>query len=154
LAERIERVMWVHREFQPTRVAYEEYGMQADIEAIKMEQERQKYRFDIQPLGGKLAKFDRIQGLAPTFEQGRIYAPASLFVPLKETGELHDMIDIFVRHEFTAWPYAAHDDMLDVLARINDPDLGVIWPRAADSASRMQRRMTQRVPRKAYGWVT
>ena len=151
LAERIDLVMWMHREYRPLRVGYEQYGMQADIEAILMEQGRQKYRFDIAPLSGQLAKYDRIQKLAPLFEQGKIWFPRSLFVATKDREGLIDMCETFRSEEYTAFPYSSHDDMLDSLARIADPDLGVIWPRASET--RGLRAANRRVDGRAAAWV-
>lgn len=152
LLERINLVMWLHRTFSPRAIGYEQYGMQADIEAIRDEQQRQRYRFDITPLGGKLSKFDRIQGLTPLFEQGRMYFPPTMMVALKETGEMVDMMHIFRREEYEAYPYAGHDDMLDALARITDPELGVIWPKP-EQTGRVAIRRHKRVPAHTAAWV-
>jgi predicted phage terminase large subunit-like protein len=127
LAERIELVMEMHRIWQPKAVGYEQYGMQADIQAIEIEQKRVGYRFDIIPLGGQVSKFDRISGLIPMFEQGNIYIQHRCVVQTRDSG-LQDMVAAFRDQEFMAWPYSAHDDMLDALARIMEPDLGVRWP--------------------------
>jgi hypothetical protein len=39
-----------------------------------------------------------------------------------------NLIDAFVEEEFAAFPVAQHDDMLDCLASILDPELQVRWP--------------------------
>lgn len=153
LIERTKLLFWVHREFQPRAVGYEEYGMQADIEHIKFVQDQDKYRFDIIPLGGTTAKFDRIQGLAPLFESGKIWLPPTLFAAIKDRGgEMIDMVNDFVTNEYTAWPYAAHDDMLDALARVTDPTLGIVYPRAS-SVDRYATPPQRRVARQRVGWV-
>jgi phage terminase large subunit-like protein len=154
LIERTNLVFWAHREFQPLVVAYEEYGMQADIEHIRYVQQEEHYRFDVTPLGGKLSKFERISGLAGNFERGQIWLPPTLFVPILERGgEMLDQVHVFVTHEYTAWPYAIHDDMLDCLARINDPALGVKWPRATESNSRYMRVPQRRVSKQMTQWI-
>jgi phage terminase large subunit-like protein len=153
LVERINLVMWLHKEFKPMAIGYEQYGLMADVEAIRIEQDRAKYRFDITELGGTLAKFDRIQALAPLFEQRRVYLPATCFVASKDRGQMIDMVDEFVRHEYTAHPYSIHDDMLDAFARILDPMLGVKWPRATESNSRYMRVPQRRVNREMTRWV-
>lgn len=127
LAERIDLLFEMHREYQPRGVGYEQYGMQADIQAIEIEQRRQGYRFQVTPLGGQLSKFDRISGLIPLFEQGRIWLPARCVINTRDDG-MKDMVHTFRNDEFLAWPYAGHEDMLDALARITDPELHVIWP--------------------------
>lgn len=127
LAERIELVMEMHQIWKPKKVGYEQYGMQADIQAIQIEQKRAGYRFDIIPLGGQVSKFDRISGLIPLFSQGKVYMQHRCPVRTRDDG-LQDMVTAFRDQEFAAWPYSAHDDMLDALARITDPELGVQWP--------------------------
>ena len=90
-------------------------------------QERENYRFSIIPLGGKLAKNDRIRQLIPIYEQGRMYLPESCFRTDYE-GKVHDLVDVFLNEEYDAFPVPVHDDMLDCQARILDEDLGAIWP--------------------------
>ena len=41
-----------------------------------------------------------------------------------------NLIDVFVEQEYMAFPVAAHDDLLDCLARVTDPDLHLKWPEA------------------------
>jgi phage terminase large subunit-like protein len=127
LSERIDLVFEMHREYQPRGVGYEQYGMQADIDAIEIEQRRQGYRFKITPVGGQVAKFDRISTLIPLFEQGRIWFPPRCTILTRDDGMV-DMVQRFRDDEFLAWPYAGHEDMLDGLARITDPDLQIRWP--------------------------
>ena len=57
----------------------------------------------------------------PLFEQGRIILPTvTVPDPLRP---LHRRpIDALVEEEYMAFPVSTHDDMLDCLARIEDPD--------------------------------
>lgn len=72
LTGRCRAVMALHRKWhQPAhriqKVGYEEYGMQADIEALNWLQEHENYRFDDTPLSGtKLTKADRIKCMVPS----------------------------------------------------------------------------------------
>ncbi|HEU6437202.1 MAG TPA: hypothetical protein VE028_07095 [Nitratidesulfovibrio sp.] len=117
----------LHRAWRPLSVGYEKYGMQADIEHVRAEQERRNYRFDITPLGGPMPKKDRIRRLVPEFEQGRMLLPHRLpFVDAE--GKRRDLAREFVDEEYLAFPVSRHDDMLDCLARILDPDLGAEFP--------------------------
>jgi len=89
-----------------------------------------------------MAKEDRIRRLMPLFEQGRIILPPTRFRTLYDRSTVN-LIDAFVEEEYMAFPVAAHDDMLDCLARIEDPELKVKWPqseadRRAHSSSRQQ----------------
>ncbi len=128
LTERADLIMAWHRKWQPQAVGYEQYGMMADIEHIRDRQDRENYRFDIKPLGGAMPKVDRIRRLIPWFERGRIFLMPKLTKTNYE-GRLEDLTQAFINDEYLAFPVAAHDDMLDALARFLDPDLPVAWPR-------------------------
>lgn len=121
----------LHRAWRPLATGYEKYGMQADIEHVRAEQERRNYRFDITPLGGPMPKKDRIRRLVPEFEQGRMLLPHHL--PFMDAeGKRRDLTREFVDEEYLAFPVSRHDDMLDCLARILDPDLGAEFPALDD----------------------
>ncbi len=128
LTERADLIMAWHRKWQPQAVGYEQYGMMADIEHIRDRQDRENYRFDIKPLGGAMPKVDRIRRLIPWFERGRIFLMHKLTKTNYE-GRSEDLTQAFINDEYLAFPVAAHDDMLDALARFLDPDLPVAWPR-------------------------
>ncbi len=133
LTMRGETVMNLHRQWQPSLVAYEEYGMQADIEFVKFLQKRDLYEFDVTPLGGSMKKELRILRLVPYFENGfksvedggdglpksRIIFPTR-HEQVDYQGRSHDLVKDFIEHEYTAFPVLDHDDMLDNLARIVD----------------------------------
>lgn len=127
LAERARALFRLHRLHRPLGVGYERYGMQADIEHIRHVQEAERYRFAISELGGRLAKNDRIRRLVPLFEQGKIFLPPSLMF-IDAEGRQRDLVREFTDEEYLAFPTAAHDDMLDCLARISDPELGARFP--------------------------
>lgn len=128
LTGRVNAVMALHAKWQPKGlVGYEEYGLQADIEAIKDEQERRNYRFEILPLGGKIKKEDRIKRLVPLFENGRFFLPQSI-VRTDWEGKAVELVRTFVQEEYLAFPVAAHDDMLDCASRILDEDMLTVKP--------------------------
>ncbi len=127
LTERTTRVFQLHRKYRPLAVGYEQYGMQSDIEHIQDIQARENYRFDITELKGKLAKNERISRLSPLFEQGRMYLPWRC-LHIDYEGHQQDLARNFIDEEFKAWPYGAHDDMMDCLSRICDEDLGAEFP--------------------------
>lgn len=128
LREKAQMLMHLHREYKPiTAVGYEQYGMQADIQAIKEYQSQENYHFKIKPLGGNIKKEDRIQRLIPIFEQGRILMPDRL-IRSNRDGEQIDLVKSFVDEEYLAWPYARHDDMLDCFSRICDDDFPIRAP--------------------------
>ncbi len=127
LTERADALFYLHRKWKPNSVGYEKYGMQADIEYIKERQARENYRFNITELGGSLAKNDRIKRLIPIFSEKRWFIPESLFKTNYE-GKTIDLIDVYINEEYLAFPVPVHDDLLDVQARILDPDLNALWP--------------------------
>lgn len=127
LTERGKLVMRLHRKWRPHDVRYERYGMMGDIQFIQDLQERENYRFAITEVAGQTPKNDRIRRLIPLFEQGRVYLPAQLHMTDYE-GKTVDVIRSFIDDEYKAFPVSAHDDMLDALARIAEPDLPLAWP--------------------------
>ncbi len=108
-------------------VGYEQYGMQADIEHIRGEQDRLNYHFTIKELGGKMSKIDRIGKIMPDFENGKIWIPRQLMRKNHE-GKVENLVDIFIKQEYLTFPTSQHDDMLDALARIKDDELRVAFP--------------------------
>jgi predicted phage terminase large subunit-like protein len=129
LTQRAALVMALHRKWQPKQVRYEKYGMMADIEHLKFVMAQENYRFDVQEVGGQTSKADRIKRLIPIFEQGRFYLPRTQHRTNYE-GKVEDMTDVFIQQEYKPFPVSLHDDMLDALARIAEPDLPLTWPQA------------------------
>ena len=129
LTERTSRLFDLHRKWKiRLPVRYEQYGMQADIEHIKTKQETDNYRFDITEVGGQTSKEDRIGRLIPVFEQGNFYLPEHLWMTDYEK-TTKDIVRDFVEEEFLPFPLGLHDDFLDMLARILEPDLKLVWPK-------------------------
>ena len=127
LTERADRLMQLHRKWRPREVRYEQYGLQADIEHIKDRMERENYRFTIKEVAGRVAKADRIKRLVPIFEQKRMWLPDALYVTNRE-GRSENLVEVFIEQEYLAFPVGAHDDMLDALARIAEPEMPLSWP--------------------------
>jgi hypothetical protein len=88
-----------------------------------------------------MSKEDRIRRLLPLFEQGRIYLPPTRFRTLYDKSTVN-LIDAFVEEEYVAFPVGQHDDMLDCLARIEDPQTRLRWPEAQNYHSRHSDRPT------------
>ena len=108
-------------------VAWEEYGLQADIEHMRDRMEQENYRFEITPVGGRLSKPDRIRRLVPWFERGRNFLPPTMPKTNYE-GRTVDLVQAFANDEFGAFPVAVHDDMLDALSRFLEEDLPIAFP--------------------------
>ncbi len=128
LRERGDALFALHRRWRPMGVGYEKYGMQADIEYLKERMNDENYRFDITELGGKVAKPDRIKALVPIFEAGRFIFPETLYKTDYE-GKVQDLVQVFIEEEYKAFPVGLHEDFFDMLARIMDEQLNVIWPK-------------------------
>lgn len=116
-------------------VAYEQYGMQADIQHIENEQRRRNYRFPILAIGGSTPKPDRIKRLIPVAEQGRLILPHSRAYTGYD-GITRDLVQVLIEEELLAFPVCEHDDMLDCLARIEDPKLILVRPKPGTEAQR------------------
>lgn len=128
LPQRIRALFELVLEYKPIRVGYESYGLQADVSAMEMEQERKNFRFDIVELGGRLEKRRRILKMVPWFEQGKILLPAHLPQKIDSMGRAYNPIQKFIAEEYGIYPLVEHDDGLDGLARFLDDDLGLEFP--------------------------
>lgn len=127
LTERADTLFRLHRKYKPMQVRYEKYGMMADIEHFKDRMSRENYRFQITEVAGATPKRDRIRRLVPLFERQRMYFPESLFVTDHRNMAV-DLIHAFREQELAAFPVGVHDDMIDSLSRIAEPDLPLTWP--------------------------
>jgi predicted phage terminase large subunit-like protein len=131
LTQRTEKLFQFVRKYKPLNTGYEKYGLQSDIEHIEYVMDEKNYRFKITKLGGSLSKNDRIRKLVPIYEQGRFWLPNRLtYIDIE--GKCRDLVKEFIDDEFTAFPVAVHDDMMDCMARIIDTDLGVEFPKEVD----------------------
>ena len=132
LKERGDRLFALHRKWsnlglRMQQVRYERYGLMADVEHLNARMEQENYRFRIVEVAGVTSKHDRVKRLIPLFEQGEIYLPESLHYTNWE-GVPVDLVRAFVEEEYLAFPVGLHDDMLDSLARMEEPDLRLLWP--------------------------
>ena len=131
LTERTKELIRIHRKYGPRLikgVGYEMYGMQADIQHIEFVMKQENYVFTITPLGGNIPKLERIRRLIPIMENGR------WFLMEREDGFFIDgdkqqqsFADQFI-NEMSEFPVSAHDDILDMAARILEPDLKATFP--------------------------
>lgn len=149
LTQRADLLFAWHRKWRPMAVGYEKYGKDADIEHFQDRMARENYRFAITALGGTMAKNDRIRRLIPWYEKGRVYLPVELWKADYE-GKLQELVKVFIDEEYSAFPVAIHDDMLDAQARILDPELPVCFPMAADPEERDEERSRSRDPVTGY----
>ncbi len=147
LTERTNKMFDFVERWSPTAVGYEKYGKDSDIEHIESEMERRNYRFAITPLGGPMAKNDRIRRLVPDFEQGHFWLPQRLLF-LDHEGKMRDFVAEFLNDEYEAFPVAIHDDMFDCMARIKD--IGAVFPKKKANAAVPGRRAKPAVANNKY----
>jgi len=153
LKERGDALFTLHQTYKPLSVGYEKYGIQADIEYLRERMNRQNYRFNIVELGGQVAKPDRIRKLVPMFEQHRMLLPMDLF-KVNYEGKKVDLVRQFIEHEYTGFPVAQHDDMLDCLSRIRDPAFPTSWPLQSELGSKKRDRYARNhKPVSNYSWM-
>jgi phage terminase large subunit-like protein len=119
LQERATELFRLHRKWKPQFCGYEEYGLQADLSFIRLEQDRLPYHFSIAELGGKLAKEDRISRLIPICSTGNFWLPEQLFRTMHD-GKTEEQIQRLIELEFLAFPVPVHDDGMDVISRYMD----------------------------------
>jgi hypothetical protein len=121
----------------PTRVGYEKFGMQRDIEHFHYRMKEANYPFTIVPLGGThLSKNQRIERLIPWCRDRRLLLPKKGIHKTLKDGTKIDLVKQFVEHEYLVFPYSGKlKDMLDALALIANPDLGITFPRSYGSGS-------------------
>ena len=119
LTTRGEILFDLHRLYRPLGVAYEQYGLDADLDYFKEKMKKENYAFRITKVGGRMNKEERIRRLKPLFESNRILLPEVCFRTNCE-GVNEDLTKIFINQEYLAFPVSHHDDLLDALARIFD----------------------------------
>lgn len=128
LAERTQKLFWLHRKYSPIATGYEKYGKDSDIEHIEDIQRRENYRFPIIPLGGLTPKNDRIRKLIPIYSIHRFFLPDELMFVDHERQQ-RDLVKEFIDEEYYAFPVGLHDDIFDCQARILDSALGAKFPK-------------------------
>jgi predicted phage terminase large subunit-like protein len=133
LKERSDRLFSLYRKWSKAglklkEVRYEKYGLMSDTEHLRSRMEDENYRFKIVEVGGVTSKVDRVKRLIPLFEQGEIWLPESLHVSDWQKVPV-DLVHSFVEEEYMGFPVGMHDDMLDALARMEEPDLKLVWPK-------------------------
>lgn len=124
LTERGGTLIELHRKWRPINTYYESYGAQSDIQAIKMMQEMENYRFPIQKIKDKITKGSkrkeaRIERLIPDMIHGKWYAP-EFMVKIDKNGKEYDPIERMIQDEMLPFPVGKHDDGIDCISRIYD----------------------------------
>ncbi len=111
-------------------VHYEVTGQgQIDIQYFNDKMMDEGVHLDIIPI--KNTRTDKetriINSLSPLFEMGRFFLPDNLiYYDLDE--KRHDLIHDFLADEYSRFPFAQHDDMIDCLAQCRHEDVKLLAP--------------------------
>lgn len=151
-SERIEALFdlytkWASITKSTVRVGYEKNSLAADIHFIKKYQNDINYRFPITELSSTMPKVDRIRRLVNPTEMGQIYIPARILG--KENANINLTEELI--KEAKMFPMGTHDDMIDALSRIFDPQITLVFPKLKKPAKVMVGYEPK--PQKGRSWV-
>jgi len=144
------RNKWVRQQgVQVVKVAYEKYGMQADIEHFQTMMRIERCPFPIEEVSwtrdGTESKDDRIRRLIPDHKNWRFFYPyegdktslqmemeergKSFLVakPIKrkdENGNTYNLVQKMLRNEYMFFPATTMKDFMDAMSRFYDCGLG------------------------------
>ena len=141
LRERTEALFNMVQKYKPLDVFYEKYGQMSDIEHIEDEMDRRSYHFNITALGGKVSKEDRIRKLVPITETNRLWIPQQLH-KVNLQGKMENLTEILIE-ELTQFPYSQHDDFIDCISRMVDPDAFVEFPDTEGIQNRKEKELIE-----------
>lgn len=109
--ESIDIIMDMHRKYRPIKYGMETISFQRSMKySVEDEQKERGYYFKIHELKAENSKYERIMGLQPHLERGKIFIPRR-FIPMKIGKE--NIIE-----QFDKFPYSKHDDIIDAFAYV------------------------------------
>lgn len=120
LAERTRALFALVERWTPSNVFWEQVGLASDVEHVKLEMDRIGWHFGLTELAQSVPKMDRIGWLVPIFEDSSIWFPVRI-LRAAANGEAYDFVHDLRHHEYSTYPVARHDDMLDCLANLRHP---------------------------------
>lgn len=120
LAGRTDALFDFIEKWHPKNVFWEQVGAMSDVQHVKLEMDARGYHFPIRAIPQSVPKKDRIGWLVPLFEASRIWLPPRL-LRLRDDGMEYDFTADFIQDEFSTYPAARHDDMLDCMANLQHP---------------------------------
>lgn len=147
--ERIDTLFMLHRHWnkltgKSPKCGYEKYSMQSDIHYIEKKKKDDAYHFPLIKVAGPKSKTSRVSRIVPDLENGRWYFPNSLIYCDTE-GRKWDLVQELINTECKTFPMSKHDDMLDCLSRVYEPELYMSFPKpkiGTVAKARMQARST------------
>ena len=131
--DRVNTLFMLHKKWngltgKSPKVGYEKYGMMSDTHYIDEKKKQDAYNFPLIILGGTMSKEERIKQLIPDLQNGRLFFPQNL-IYVDGEGRRFDLVSEIVNGEMPSFPRARHDDMLDALSRMYEPDLCMVFPK-------------------------
>ncbi len=139
LAEKLDELFALVRKFGgPRRVScvwWEQVGPMSDVEALRLEMRRRMYRFAVRELRHAANKDFRIRRLVVPLANGDVEFPRHVYRQRREGGyngaplavRAYDAVREFVEDEYLRYTGVQgsipHDDMLDCLADLTDPEV-------------------------------
>jgi phage terminase large subunit-like protein len=122
LSQRTRALFTLVRGWWPLKnVWWEQQGAMSDVAHVRLEMNRELFHFPITELHHNVPKVDRIRRLVPEFEQGRIIFPRSM-LKRRVDGTTVDLTVAFLE-QYKNFPIVRHDDFIDCLADIKDPEV-------------------------------
>jgi phage terminase large subunit-like protein len=129
LGQKWETIKNLVLKWNPLHVGYEVNKGYSDVQYYEMMMQQEGVMFSIMPLKSYRgnSKHKRIHDLQPIFERNKIILPVALAYEDKEK-VVHDLVYEFIEDEYLLYPFGKHDDMLDTLSFILDPDMAIFFP--------------------------
>ena len=132
--ERVNMLFALHRKWntltgKSPKVGYEKYGMMSDTHYIDIKKREEAYNFPLIILGGNMPKEERIKQLIPDLQNGHLFFPQSL-IYVDGEGRKFDLVSEIINSEMASFPRARHDDMIDALSRMYEPELCMTFPKS------------------------
>lgn len=135
LEQRATWVLAMHRQYQPKRVIYEKFGLQADVENLKNQAKREGYpEFELKEASAPVPKAMRIEWLIVAVKRGDWVFPKS--IPIRNiNGEDIDFMKYFLDVQYRKYPATKIIDVIDMLAWAEWRDAGLQFPESYDDPS-------------------
>lgn len=131
--ERIDILFALHRKWnaltgKSPKVGYEKYSMQSDIHYINKKKQQDAYHFPLIVVSGPKSKTSRVSRIVPDLQNGRWMFPRAV-IYVDGDGRKWDLIQELQNVELKTFPMSKHDDMIDALSRVYEPELNLAFPK-------------------------
>jgi hypothetical protein len=161
------------KKWHPRKWIYEEIGLQRDTWYLSQLAKKEGLSIRAIPVGQKgprhmLSKEQRIDELTIDFSMGRIWLPdiygnkeenveAVAFPTWNPDGDGEvSIIQYFIEREYSEYAgegSITNDEILDVLSRLHEPELGVVYPTSAlDVTAQFAKRRNRRYSGGSRSW--